>query len=116
MIRLSNWKWLIASPIMGGLLTLAFAPYDFSYAALPALMFLYWAWSLFNVKQSALVGYLFGLGLFGSGIWWVYISVHDLGGADALSAGMLTMLLVSVWALFPALTGALAAEGRQLRR
>jgi len=95
---------------MGMLLTLAFAPYDFAYAALPALMFLYRAWVMRTPRQAALVGYLFGLGLFGAGIWWVFISIHDFGGADALSAGLLTLLLVGIWALFPAITGALAAR------
>lgn len=95
---------------MGLLLTLAFAPYDVAYAAIPALMFLYQAWSIKAPMRAALVAYLFGLGLFGSGICWVYISIHDFGGADALSAGALTLLLVCVWALFPALTGALAAR------
>jgi apolipoprotein N-acyltransferase len=110
MNRLLKWKWGLAAPLMGALLTLAFSPYDYAYAALPALMFLYRAWSIQSPKQAALNGYLFGLGLFGSGIWWVYISIHDFGGADALSAGLLTLLLVGVWAIFPAITGALAAR------
>ncbi len=95
---------------MGLLLTLAFAPNDFAYAALPALMFLYKAWSVQTPMRAALSAYLFGLGLFGSGIWWAYISIHDFGHADAFSAGALTLLLVGVWALFPALTGTLAAR------
>lgn len=95
---------------MGALLTSAFAPYDYTYAALPALMFLYKSWSLPSPHRAGLIGYLFGLGLFGSGIWWVYISIHDFGGADAFSAVALTLLLVAVWALFPALTGVVTAK------
>jgi apolipoprotein N-acyltransferase len=110
MNRLLKWKWELSAPLMGVWLTLAFSPYDFAYVALPALMFLYRAWSVQSPRQAALSGYLFGLGLFGSGIWWVYVSIHDFGGADALSAGLLTLLLVGIWALFPAITGALAAR------
>ena len=89
---------------MGVLLTLSFAPYDYAYAALPALMFLYWSWTKHSARKALLLAYVFGLGLFGSGIWWVFISVHDFGGADGFSAVMLTLLLVSLWALFPAMS------------
>lgn len=89
---------------MGVLLTLSFAPYDFAYAALPALIFLYWSWTTQRLKHALLQTYAFGLGLFGSGIWWVFVSVHDFGGADGFSASMLTLLLVGLWALFPALS------------
>ncbi|MGZ4998810.1 MAG: apolipoprotein N-acyltransferase, partial [Methylomonas sp.] len=87
MYRLLSWKWQLAAPLMGMLLTLSFAPYDFAYVALPALMFLYRAWSMQSPRWAAVTGYFFGLGLFGSGIWWVYVSMHDYGGADTLSAG-----------------------------
>jgi apolipoprotein N-acyltransferase len=108
MYRILNWKWVLSAPIAGILLTLAFAPYDYEFASIFALMYLYRVWSICALKYSVLLAYLFGLGLFGSGIWWVYISVHDFGGADITSAGLLTFLLVSVWALFPALTAVMA--------
>lgn len=110
MKQLLKWKWALGAPLMGVLLTLAFAPYDYAYAALPALMFLYLACFERTPKQALWIGYLFGLGLFGSGIWWVYISVHDFGGADPWSAVGLTMLLVGLWAIFPGLTAAFAAR------
>lgn len=95
---------------MGVLLTLSFAPYDLAYAALPALMYLYWSWTKHTAKRALWLAYVFGLGLFGSGIWWVYISLHDFGGADPLSATLLTLLLVGLWALFPALTAYLTVK------
>lgn len=110
MNQLLKWKWELAAPFIGVLLTLAFAPFDYTYAALPALMFLYKAWSLTSPKRAAWIGYLFGLGLFGSGIWWVYISIHDFGGGDVFSSIALTLLLICLWACFPALTAALAAR------
>ncbi len=107
MTRLLQWKWYFSAPLMGVLLTLAFAPYDFSYASILSLMFVYLSCLRHSTKVSAGVGYLFGLGLFGSGVWWVYISIHDFGGADAISSSLLTALLVAFLAIFPALTAAM---------
>jgi apolipoprotein N-acyltransferase len=110
MIRFRVWQCHVSMPILGVILTLAFAPYDYGYAAIAALGSLYLCSSSLQWKQAMLLGYLFGLGLFGSGVWWVYISVHDFGGADSVSATLLTMLLASFCALFPALTLALIAK------
>ncbi len=105
MNRIIKWKWLLVAPWIGVLMTLAFSPFDYSYAALPALMFLYLACSKVSPGQAFWIAYLFGLGLFGSGIWWVYVSIHDFGGADAISAGLLAMLLIGLWSIFPAICG-----------
>ncbi len=55
-------------------------------------------------------GYLFGLGAFGSGVSWVYISMHDFGGAGMLEASLLTGLFSGFWAIFPALVGYLSVK------
>lgn len=110
MIRLHLWQCHAIMPLLGGMLTLAFAPYDYGYAAIVALTSLFLCAAPLQWKQAMLLGYLFGLGLFGSGVWWVYVSVHDFGGADAISAGLLTLLLAAFCALFPALTLALVAR------
>ena len=110
MTNIFQWKWQILAPLFGVLLTFSFAPYDFSYFSTIALVFFYGFCAIQTSTRAALSGYLFGLGLFGSGIWWVYISIHDFGGADPLFAGLLTFLLVALWAIFPALTAYLSAK------
>ncbi|WP_445372667.1 apolipoprotein N-acyltransferase [Methylomonas sp. HW2-6] len=109
MFRIFRHRPEIAALGSGSFLTLAFAPYAYAYLAPIALALLYLSWSGRTPRQAALVGYCFGLGLFGSGIWWVFISIHQFGGADAVSAAALTALLVAVWALFPALAAWLIA-------
>lgn len=102
----SNSKyWDFCAPISGILFTLAFAPFDYFCLALLALAFLFACWQNISPKRAALRGYLFGLGAFGSGVSWVYISMHDFGGAGVLEAGLLSCLFVAFWALFPALSG-----------
>lgn len=110
MTNIFQWKWQVLAPLFGVLLTFSFAPYDFSYFAVIALVFFYGFCALQTASRSAVTGYLFGLGLFGSGIWWVYISIHDFGGADPFFAGLLTFLLVALWALFPAMTAYLSSK------
>ncbi len=107
----SNSKyWDFSAPIAGILFTLSFAPFDYSFLALLALAFLFACWQNIPAKRAAMRGYLFGLGAFGSGVSWVYISMHDFGGAGALESGLLTGLFAGFWALFPALAGYLSVK------
>lgn len=109
MSRILQYRPEIAALCSGGLLTLAFKPHALPYLAPVALIALYLAWQRQTPLRAAAIAYCFGLGLFGSGIWWVYISIHDFGGADPASAIALTVLLVAAWALFPALAAWLIA-------
>jgi apolipoprotein N-acyltransferase len=105
-MKYSNSKyWDFGAPIAGILLTLSFSPFDYSSFALAALMFLFACWQSISARRAALRGYLFGLGAFGSGVSWVYISMHDFGGAGVPDASLLTGLFAAFWALFPALAG-----------
>src|SRR5690606_38971553 len=50
--------------------------------------------------------YLFGLGHFGVGIYWLYISMHQYGGMPSWMAALGVLLLAAALALFPALASA----------
>ncbi|MGY6277802.1 apolipoprotein N-acyltransferase [Methylomonas sp. MgM2] len=110
MIRILEWKRPMLAPVFGAVLALAFAPYDYSYLAIIALMFFYRLCHAQSIRQAAFTGYLFGLGMFGCGTWWVYVSIHEFGGAGFMSSGMLTVLFVALWAIFPAVAAALASS------
>ena len=116
-MRLSsnNASDLLAA-LAGILYTLAFAPFNFPYLALIALSLLFASWQNATPTRALRRGYLFGLGAFGLGVSWVYISIHDFGGADSISAGLLTALFVAFWALFPALAGYLSVKVRPIHR
>ena len=107
---LLKWRWELFSPLAGLLLTLAFAPFNYSFLAVVSLVFIFFSWLECSPGRVSLRGFLYGLGLFGSGISWVYISIHDYGGAPAIGAILLTGLVVCFWALFPALTGYLSVK------
>ncbi|HLD13878.1 MAG TPA: apolipoprotein N-acyltransferase [Burkholderiales bacterium] len=94
----------------GALLPLAFAPFDFFPLAflLPALLFLLWL--DVTPTRAAWRGFLFGLGMFGVGVSWVYVSLHDFGHMPVPLAALATFLFVVVLALYPALLGFIQAR------
>jgi apolipoprotein N-acyltransferase len=112
----SNNYWDFLAVIAGILFTLAFAPFDYAYLAPVALIILFASWQNITPGRAMVRGYLFGLGSFGLGVSWVYISIHDFGKANVLSSGLLTGLFVGFWALFPALAGYLSIKVLPLNR
>ncbi len=94
----------------GAILPLAFAPFDLAPLALLSLVLLFYSWQGAGPWKSFQRGYLFGLAQFGVGVSWVYISLHDYGGASPVAAVALTCALVAFLALYPALAGAVSAR------
>ena len=91
--------------IAGILLTLAFAPISIKLLAIIAPAILLTTWLNCSAKRALWRGWLFGLGHFGSGVYWVYISIHSFGGVPLALAYLLTFGFVAILAIFPALAG-----------
>jgi apolipoprotein N-acyltransferase len=111
-VVLGGSRWGDALALAGGaLLALAFAPFNLWPLAilLPALLL--WLWQGATPWRAARQGLLFGLGLFGVGISWVYISLHSYGNAPPPFAALVTLLLILLMALYPAVVGWLLARG-----
>ena len=106
-------KWG-ASPFLvlaGAATVLGFSPFDFLPAALLGYAWLTYAWMRApGSRAAALTGFWFGLGLFGAGVSWVYVSIHRFGGMPAPLAAFATLAFCAFLALFPALAGALQAR------
>jgi apolipoprotein N-acyltransferase len=86
------------------MLVLAFAPFYLWPLAILVPAGLFWL----NRDESSLAGlfasgWLFGIGYFGFGLYWIYNSLHDFGMAPPLVAGGITALLAIYLALAPAL-------------
>ena len=68
----------------GLLCVLAFAPFELPVLALLCLALLFSLWAgTERPRRAAWLGFLFGLGLFGGGVSWVYVSLHTFGGMPA---------------------------------
>jgi len=60
-----------------------------------------------SARSAALLAGCFGFGNFVTGVWWVYVSMHDFGGMSPLLARTAAALLAFGMALYSALAGAL---------
>ena len=61
-------------------------------------------------RRAFWIGYAFGLGLFGAGVSWVYVSLHRFGGMPLPLAALATALFCAFLALFPAVAAWLQAR------
>lgn len=100
----------------GPLQTASFAPTEAWWAQIAALALLFGVVAHATPKLAALFGALFGWSWLASGLWWLYISMHDFGGipgiAAALAVGLLAAFLCSYYALALGMTARWIAPGR----
>lgn len=81
--------------LAGGLITLSFAPFNlWPLSFLAPLAFWLLLKNLTN-KQALIRGWFFGVGVFGSGASWVYVSIHDHSGTPAFIAVSMTWAFVA---------------------
>jgi len=104
--RLPSFKSLLIVLALGAIAVAGYAPfylYPVPVAALAGLLY-YWN-KAGSARQAAWLGFAFGLGLFGAGVYWIYISLHDFGGMPWWMAGFSTFVLCAFLSLFPAAVG-----------
>ncbi len=101
--RLGNSINLLLLFFLGALLAAAAElPYG-GWIQIPILSLIWWRMgqhSTPSIKNQFIFGILFGLGYFVLGLWWIYISLHDIGGMHAVVACLAVFLLAAGMALF----------------
>ncbi len=98
----------ILSLICGALLPLSFAPYDYFWLQFPLIAFIFMACLEQKNGVAFRRGFLFGLGWFVHGIYWLFYSLHFHGGMPVVVALITIVLLSAYMSLFPALSFYLA--------
>lgn len=92
--------------LAGAVCVFGFAPFGFFPIPVVALALLFALWQRANTpRNAAWLGYAFGLGLFGAGVSWIYVALHEYGNMPMLLALSATALFVAFLALFTALAG-----------
>ena len=91
--------------------TSGFAPFGLFPIPVLALALLFTLWQRAgSARIAARLGFSFGLGLFGAGVSWIYVALHDYGNMPMLLALPGTLLFAGFLALFTALAGYIQAR------
>ncbi len=96
---LKTWQINSLAILSGALIPLSLAPFNFWPLAIAGPALLAWLLQGQNGKGALWISWLSGLGLFGVGASWVYVSIHDFGHAPIWLAIVLTSLFVMGLAL-----------------
>jgi apolipoprotein N-acyltransferase len=99
---------LAMAAVLGAVHVACFAPLEQFYLAPLVFAALFRLWHHASAREAALIGFSFGLGWFGTGVSWIYISLHTFGAMPSLLAGLATLLFCAYLALHPALAGYLS--------
>lgn len=95
--------------LLGALLVLAFAPFGLYPLAVLTPAGLLWLIAACGWRRAAWRGFLFGAAEFLCGVYWIYISLHGMGGVAAPIAALMLLMLVAVMAAYSAAACALVA-------
>lgn len=90
--------------IFGLIFPFGFAPFEIWPLTIISLSFFLYLINKVESKRVFLIGLYYGLGLWGLGISWVYVSIHYHGNQAIISSLMITFLFVFFLSLYIGLT------------
>ena len=94
---------ILLAPAAGALVTLSLAPFNLWPLGILSCAIYAYLLCTCTARQALWRGWLYGLGMFGSGVSWVFVSIHVYGYASVPLAAALTALFCAGLALFHAL-------------
>lgn len=98
-------NWIIVAILSGALLVFGFAPTHVFFLGYLCPATLLYIWINSGQRSSFWYGLFFGLGFFGTGCSWIFISIHKYGNANLFLSIFITTVFVLVLAIFPAIMG-----------
>jgi apolipoprotein N-acyltransferase len=97
------WTAPVAALLAGALFVLALAPFHVWGLALLSPVLLAELLHGQRPGRAARLGWMYGIGQWGAGVWWLYISVHDYGNTPAwlsvIMVGLVALIMGSLTAL-----------------
>lgn len=85
---------------LGAIAVLAFAPFNYFPLMPLTLAVLFRLAENERPRRAFLLGWLFGFAEFAFGVYWIYISIHLIGGAPIWLAVLMLAVLVAIMGLF----------------
>lgn len=79
---------------------LGFAPFHLPGALIVGIAVLFYISNIYTKNSSFFIGFFYGLGYFGAGVSWVYVSIHDYGHLHPLLAAFITFIFILYLSLF----------------
>ncbi len=97
--NIPTWLRLVTALIGGALLPLSLAPFDYWPLSIISCGALFLLLQHQSVKNVFLVSFFYGLGLFGVGVSWVFVSIYTYGQTALPLALFMTLLFISFLAV-----------------
>ena len=102
-LRVNRARTFWLAVFAGVALPFALAPFDAWPLSLVSAAVLFRVLDDARPTRAAFLGWGFGVGKYGVGASWIYVSIHDYGPAPAWLAGALVAIFVVAMSVFPAL-------------
>ncbi len=96
-------KFYLPALLAGAIAPLSLSPVNFWPAGIISVFVLLLMLEKTLARQAARLGWVFGLGFFGVGASWVYVSINVYGNTSGIFSAFLTAVFVSALALLFAL-------------
>lgn len=100
-----GWLGLTLALIAGAIYPLGFAPLEWWPIAIFSVATFWWLLNGQTKKYAMALGFSYGMGFFGVGVSWVYVSINTFGNAAPPLAVLLTILFIALLSLFFVLLG-----------
>ncbi len=100
---LEGWRGDAVALLAGVAFCLAFAPFRYHSLALVCVAAFFLSVENGSDRRACWRGWLFGLGLFGAGVSWIQVSIHQFGLPVLAFSVSATVVFVAFVALFPAM-------------
>ncbi len=103
---MKGFKPYVLAFISGVIYPLGFAPLGLWPVTLISI-FIFYSLLKYSPAKAGGLGFFYGMGQFGLGTSWVYVSIHQFGGAPVLLAMMITLVFTAYLSFYPAVLGIL---------
>ena len=97
------FKKTVLALICGLIFSLGFAPFDLWFLSILSILSLLFLLDETSNKESFLIGYTFGFGMWLSGISWLYVSIHSYGNIGFIGSILIILLFICILSLYSGL-------------